>query len=303
MKKIGLALGGGGARGFAHIGIIRAFENAKVPVHCICGTSMGAIVGAAYAVDPDSRRLERNIREVMHSELFAKMKFDVLKDNGKEKKGLLHKTKNFIRSSFIHIVEETKVSLIGLDKLEEVINFLIPDTEITETKIRFSCVATNLTLGGEKVFSKGSLRQAVLASASIPGVFPPVLIDGVYCADGGHVNNTPISGVKALGAEYSVACEVKSAPQPYERFEKARDVLFRAEYLAGLALHSLQMKEADMVISPPIKHLHWTDFDKIDMIIAKAEKEAAQKILGLRTESTAAALLRKIGRIFSLKNR
>lgn len=300
MKKIGLALGGGGARGFAHIGILKAFEAAKIPVCCISGTSMGAIIGGAYAADPDARRLENNVRELLASEVFSVMRFDLFKKSGKEHEpGIISKTKNLILNSYIHIVEETKVSLIGLGKLEEAVNFIVPDIDIAETKIRFSCTATDLSKGVGKLFEKGSLRRAVLASASIPGIFPPVLINGSYYCDGGQVNNTPVAAVKAMGADFAVACEVKSDLKHYESFQKARDVLFRANNVTNVMLHELQLKDADMVISPPIKHLHWTDFDKIDAIISGSEKEAQLKLSQLKKHTGKPDFIQKILRFFN----
>jgi NTE family protein len=303
-KKIGLALGGGGARGLAHIGILRAFEKRGVPVHCISGTSMGAIIGAAYAVEPDSGMLEQKVGRIMDSELFTKMRFDAFKKNTEKQGGLMHKARKFLRNSWFHIIEETRVGMLELETLEEVVNALIPDIRMDETPVPFSCVATNLSEGCEMIFEKGSLRTAVLASASIPGIFPPVLIGGDYYDDGGQVNNTPVRAVRRLGADIAVACEVKSRVGRYDSFEKARDVLYRANYITGVLLHELQLKEADLVISPPVKHLHWTDFDKIDVLIKKAEEEANIQLDTLDLAAKPAGFFRRLSEAFSfVKNR
>lgn len=303
-KRIGLALGGGGARGLAHIGVLRAFEKRNVPVHCISGTSMGAIIGAAYAVEPDSAMVEQKVRGVMGSELFAKMRFDAFRKNRAEQGGLMGRARRFLRNSWFHIIEETRVGMLELELLEEVVNALLPDIRVEDTPLRFSCVATNLSEGREMVFEKGPLRAAVLASASIPGIFPPVLIGGDYYDDGGQVNNTPVNAVRRLGAEVAVACEVKSRVGRYDSFEKARDVLFRANYITGVLLHELQLKDADLVISPPVKHLHWTDFDKMDVLIEKAEEEANAQLNSLDLAAKPAGFFRRVLRALSFnKNR
>lgn len=285
MKKIGIALGGGGARGLAHIGILRAFEKNKLPVSYISGTSMGSIIGAAYAVDPRINIIEKRIRDILMTNLFSKMKSRFTKTGEKrDKNSFLNKAQQFLVTSYIHLVEETKNSLLELEKLKETINLLLPDINIEDTKIPYCCVATDLTNGKEKIFTSGPLRTAVLASSSIPGIFPPVNISGTLYNDGGAVNTTPINGIKKMGAEFVIACDVKSKLTECHKFEKAKDVVARYNYIAGLLLHEKQIKDADFILSPPIKHYNWTDFDDIEIIIGKSEQAAtmaAAKIRGI----------------------
>jgi NTE family protein len=297
MRKIGLALGGGGARGLAHVGILRAFENRRIPVHCISGTSMGAIIGAAYSVEPDSVTLEQKVRDALKSKVFSKMRFDAFKKDSKE--GFISRARRFLTNGYFYIIEETRVGMLELEQLEAIVELLVPDIRISDTIIPFSCVATDLSAGRARTFEKGSLRNAVMASASIPGLFPPVLIDGDYYSDGGQVNNTPVNAVKKLGAEVAIACEVKCTLLRYDKFEKARDVLSRSNNITEILLHELQLKDADFVISPPIKHLHWTDFDKIDVIIKKAEEEAYAQIRKLDLESKPAGFFQRIKSLFA----
>ena len=285
MKKIGIALGGGGARGLTHIGILKTLESNKVPISYISGTSMGAIVGAFYAFKPNAELLEERLKHIIGNSMFSSLKVDIFKKERIESKdSLFQKAQYVIKSGYLHLVGETQTALIGLEKLEELINMLLPDIDIKDTKIPFSCVACDLTNGIEKIFDSGPIRRAVVASSAIPGVFPPVEINGIYYNDGGAVSVTPVNAVKQLGADYVIACDVKSRVTRMTKLEKAKDIISRSNYVTGSLLSLIQLRSADVVISPAVKHLHWSDFNKIDFIIKKGERAALLKLWIIKTK-------------------
>ena len=300
MKKIGIALGGGGARGLAHIGVLKILENSKVPVYAISGISMGAIIGAAYAIEPNIEKLEKRVREILSGSVFSKLRIEMLQsETGKnEKSTFLEKAKSFIINGYIHIVEETKPAFFMLDKLEELVYGLLPDIDISDTKLPFACVATDLTNGKEKVFTKGSIRKCVIASSCIAGVFPPLLMDGFYYNDGGYVGSIPVKVLKDLGADYIIASDVKSRSMRWEKVSKAKDVISRSNYITGALLSEYMLKEADLVISPAVKHINWTGFNKIDFLIKKGEKAMFFKIVELKTVTGYKNLIDKIINFF-----
>jgi NTE family protein len=283
MRKVGVALGGGGARGLAHVGILNVFEKEKVPVHCIAGTSMGAIVGACYAVNPDSKVLEAKITQILKSPLLHRMRFHLLKaDRKKEDGSILSRAQQLLAFSYLHIVEETKNSLLPLESLEKAIALLLPDIDIAQTKIPFACVATDLTNGTAKVFTEGPLRRCVLASASIPGIFPPVDLDGVYYNDGGSVSVSPVRAAKKLGADFVIACDVKSRITQWEKPEKAKEIVARCNYITGILLNELQLKESDVVVSPNVKDVRWNEFDRYAELFSEGEKATRGKVPEIR---------------------
>jgi NTE family protein len=304
LKKIGLAIGGGGARGLTHIGILRVLEKEKIPIYCIAGTSMGAIIGACYAVEPDINLLESRIREILTGPLFSRMRLDFYGDRKlNPKKGLLSKTKSFIVDGYLHFVRETSFSFLPLEKLEQFINILLPDIKISDTKIPFACVATDLTNGRERIFTQGALRKCILASSAIPGLFPPVNIDGIYYNDGGSVNVTPINAAKRLNADYIIACDVKSRIMRWEKPEKAKEIIARSNYITGTLLNMINLKKADIIISPAVKHIHWTGFNKIDFMIEKGERAALQRIWRIKAAIKYKILLKNVIRLFKKKRR
>lgn len=186
-KTVGLALGGGGARGWAHVGVIRALEEAQIPIDYIAGTSIGALVGAIYVVGT-LERLEAFAEDVALEDLLSLM------DVTFPSPGLMDGERIY---DFI--------SQYGLDQL------------IEDTAIPFRCVATNFLLKQEVVLQAGSMVDAVRASISIPGIFTPFQPNNnVYLVDGGVVNPVPVNVAKAMGAEIVIAVNLNHDPNPDE---------------------------------------------------------------------------------------
>jgi NTE family protein len=184
-KKIGLALGGGGARGWAHVGVLRALEEADLKIDYLAGTSIGALVGASY-VAGQLPQLEALADEINIQMLLSLM----------------------------------DVSFPGLGLLngEQVRHFLakyVLDQNLEDSAIPFRCVATNFLLKEEVVFTSGNVIDAVRASISMPGIFDPFRHqDDIYLVDGGVVNPVPVSVVKAMGAEIIVAVNLNNDEDP-----------------------------------------------------------------------------------------
>ncbi|MCB4792764.1 MAG: patatin-like phospholipase family protein [Elusimicrobia bacterium] len=299
MKKIGLALGGGGARGLAHIGVLKVLENAKIPIHSIAGTSMGAILGACYAVEPDASKLEKRVRDILSGPSFTKLQIETLRSDSKGKHSFIERAKSLFMNGYIHLVEETKPSFFTIERLEEIVCGLLPDIDISRTKIPFACVVTDLSNGTAKTFTKGSLRECVIASSSIAGVFPPVVIEGVYYNDGGYAGSVPVNAVKELGVDYVIACDVKSKVLKFDKFSKAKDIISRSEYITGSILNECIIAEADLVISPGVKHINWTGFNKIDFMIKKGEQAALFKIIEIKAVLEYKNIIDRIKKLFS----
>ncbi|WP_291270464.1 patatin-like phospholipase family protein [Geothrix sp.] len=178
--KIALVLGGGAARGFAHVGVIRALEQEKIPIDMVVGTSVGGLIGAIYASDLSSFDLEWTAFQLEKDDLFD---FGVL---------------NAV----------TGMGFAKGDKLEAWVKSHIKTTNIENLKLPFAAVATDLNWGYKVVLDKGPVARAIRASAAIPGVFPPVQHQGKILVDGGVVDNIPISVAKAKGADLVIAVDI-----------------------------------------------------------------------------------------------
>jgi NTE family protein len=178
-NRIGLALGGGSARGWAHIGVLRTLNEAGVYPDIVCGTSIGALVGAAY-VDGDLDRLDAWVRSLTLQTVVSFLDFSL---NGGLIKG--EKLIDFFRNHFV-------------------------DREIGELPLPFAAVATDLHTGREVWLQQGSVMDAVRASIALPGLFTPARLDGRWLVDGGLVNPVPVSLCRAMGAEWVIAVDLNS---------------------------------------------------------------------------------------------
>lgn len=179
-QKIGLALGGGGARGLAHIGVLKVLAKAGIDIDMIAGSSMGSIIGACYALGKEMEEVEKIILEFTSKRKIASL-IDFGFSNGSVMKG--KKSYDFLAS-------------------------YIGDATFAKSNIPFSVVATNLNSGEEKIFNRGKIMDAIKASSCVPGIFPPVKIGKDYFIDGGVVNPTPVDVVKEMGADVIIAVDL-----------------------------------------------------------------------------------------------
>ena len=180
-KKIGLALGGGGVRGFAHLGVVRALRQLGVDIHCIAGTSMGAIIGGVIAAGA-----EQNADRWVEAPDWKKLP-----------------------SLFLELCFPWR-SLIRGRKIERFLRDTIPIGNFSDLKMPFAVVATDYNNGSQVVLQEGDVHTAIRASMSIPGVFEPIDIGGCVLVDGGLVNPVPIDVCRALGADSVIAVDVNA---------------------------------------------------------------------------------------------
>ncbi|MGE4385373.1 MAG: patatin-like phospholipase family protein [Endomicrobiaceae bacterium] len=282
MKKA-IALGGGGARGLAHIGVLKVLEENGIKFDCIAGTSMGAIIGALYAIEQDAEKLRKTLKEYFFNVMFSKLNMQKMQDEtqASSARSLIRKAREFVKYGS----SDSSNSFLSHSMLEEMVDSLLPDIDISDTKIPFACVATDITNGKEKVFTKGSLRKLVLASASIPGVFPPVNIDDIWYTDGAHVNVTPVSAAKLLGADFIIASDVKSKLKTLEALPvNSKDIMNRCNFIANYLFYEVLIKEANVVIEPNIKQISWSEFNKFNLMVSEGEKAASAQMDLLKKE-------------------
>lgn len=219
--KVALVLGGGAARGFAHVGVIRALEQERIPIDMIVGTSVGSLIGAIYASDLNSFDLEWTAFQLNKEDLFD---FGVM---------------NAV----------TGMGLARGDKLEEWTKQHIKTVNIEQLKLPFAAVATDLNWGHKVVLEKGSVARAIRASAAIPGVFQPVQHQGKILVDGGVVDNIPISVAKAKGANVVIAVDI-SGNLGNTNITNLLGVTLQATNIMFALNVEHSKKEADVLIAP-----------------------------------------------------
>lgn len=279
-KKVGLALGGGGVRGFSHIGVLNVLEQEDVPIDLIVGTSAGALIGGAYASGQSPREIQNKIDIYLRSPEFQD---STLRSIGltfsPQEKNFFKKTQNFIMNRYWIVRAFFEPSMLPSDDFQSLINFFLPDIDVRQTKIPFFAVSTDLITGRKIVFSDGSLRQAVLASCSVPGAVAPVRHGDWILADGSITSVVPVHAAREAGADIVFAVVVDRNSPASLNIKTGKDVLYRAGEIASDTLEAAELKDADVIIHPQVGDLHWMDFKRAGDLIKKGEEATRESLV------------------------
>ncbi|HDN19729.1 MAG TPA: patatin family protein [Candidatus Acetothermia bacterium] len=274
-RTLGVALGGGGARGFAHVGVLLELERAGLRPKVVAGTSMGAIVGAMYAVGQDLEKLMQvleflDLREIFGiTESYRRMLEELV-----------------LRSLVSHLRRGGEGGGVPerLLKLYSLLRLLCKGKRFEDLEVPFAAVAADLLTGEEVVIRQGPLYRGVAASAALPGVFAPVRWRGRRLIDGGVVNNLPVDVAAELGAEVVLAVEV-SAPLKQE-VNSTVEVILQSYAItskelvrAKLELARTYLDDRVVVIRPRVEGIGVLEFHRLEEAFA-AGREAAAAVIG-----------------------
>jgi NTE family protein len=243
-----LALGGGAARGLAHVGVLAVLEREGVPIDIIAGTSAGAAIGALYA-------------------------------QGKEASQIKELVLNMGWKQFISLVDLAlpRSGFIGGRKITGLLKSIIGDIRFSDLRIPLACVATDISSGEEVVINRGSVLEGVRASISIPVIFTAVKWKGRFLVDGGLVNPVPVSTVREMGADFVIAVNVM--PDIGDRTQRAKgfkepgifSVMLQSIYIATYSLVRPSLEAADVVIEPQLANIGYGDFHRAVDCISQGE--------------------------------
>lgn len=242
---IGLALGGGAARGFAHIGVIQALDEAGIRPSLVAGTSAGSLVAALWASGMDGAELGRQAQAMEES---------AIADWGFPGRGLLR------GEALARFVRDRSSQRL-----------------IEQMPRRLGIVATDLDSGDAILFQRGDTGQAVRASSAVPAVFLPVKIGNREYVDGGLVAPVPVSHARRMGAELVIAVDISEAPEGRNTADPFR-MLLQTFSIMGRSINRFELREADIVVRPALAGVSGTDFSARQQAIA-AGREAMQKAL------------------------
>ena len=259
--KIGLALGGGAARGFAHIGVIKMLESQGIVADYVVGTSAGAVVGALYASGNDAYAMQK-IAIQLDEKIFADW---TLGGRG----------------------------LLKGEALQEFINQQLNKRPLEKLNKPFATVATDLNTGERVVFRTGDTGMAVRASAAVPGVFQPVQFRGHTYVDGGLTSPVPVQAAREMGADFVIAVDI-SAGVSSAVPQSIIDTMLQAIDIMYAKIATAQIKDADVVIIPKVSHISSSDFEKRNEAILEGEKAAT---LAMPKIQQILAKLRQEGRL------
>ncbi|MFQ5431144.1 MAG: patatin-like phospholipase family protein [Nitrospinota bacterium] len=296
--KVGLALGGGAARGVAHTGVLIELEKAGIPIDIIAGTSIGAVIGGMYAINPNAEGVRAKLLGFFNSRDFQNLRVDFAQSTkNDERRGILRRLAQTMRKSIFFGISVTNISYMSEEALSKEIALLIPDIDFSDTKIPFSCGATDLNNNDVYYFSEGPMRRAIVASCSIPGIFPPVVYDGRHLIDGSWAVQNPVARAREMGADFVIAVHIDTEGEEELEMKNGLDVVLFGNRATRRALAKIQLQEADWVIRPNICDIHWADFGKAAECLDYGCKEAVDSIPGLKKKLRG----KRIKRFFGLR--
>ncbi|MDH5412865.1 MAG: patatin-like phospholipase family protein, partial [Flavobacteriaceae bacterium] len=281
--KVGLVLSGGGAKGFAHVGVLKVLEEAGVRVDYIGGTSMGAIIGALYASGYSANELDSIVTSLNYSELMQ----DILPRKAKS----LYQKENTEKYALTLRLKNGNIALpSAISKGQNVFNMLSRLTEhvhsiedFSELPIPFFCVATNLENGAIEILEKGFLPLAVRASGSFPTLLDPVEIDGKLLTDGGVVNNFPVDIMRQKGVDLIIGVDVQDKLHERENLDSAPKIVMQIISFQMYNEVGTKRKETDLYLHPDISDYNVVSFEVAKEIIDKGESVAQKQLNQLKS--------------------
>ncbi|HVN94961.1 MAG TPA: patatin-like phospholipase family protein [Syntrophorhabdaceae bacterium] len=248
--KVALVLGGGASKGFAHVGVIRVLEQEKIPIHMIVATSVGSLIGALYASNPDSFQLEWAASKIERGDI---LDFSIV---------------------------ASKLGPVQGTKLEAFVEQNTKARRVEDTRVPFYPVATDLNTGETVTLEKGALAKAVHASLAIPGIFVPVMFGNRMLVDGGVTDNVACDIARSKGADIIIAVNLQRDIKDND-IESAIDVIAQSINIMMHENNKTKVRQADILIEPDTKGVSMFDFSQKKLLIEegiKATQNAVPKI-------------------------
>lgn len=256
--RIGLALGGGAARGFAHIGVIKALESQGIVPDLVVGTSAGSLVGALYAAGNNGFALNRMALRMEEAAI----------------------------SDWSLPLFSSATGLLKGEALQNYVNQAVHGMPLEKMKIPFGAVATDLHTGQGILFQRGNVGSAVRASSAVPGIFQPVRINGHDYVDGGLVAPVPVRYARQMGADFVIAVNISAQPSS-QPASSTLDILLQTFSIMGQSINRFELNDADVVITPSLGGMKGNDFDGRNEAILAGERAGMAAVAEIRAKLAA----------------
>jgi len=291
-KEICLALGQGGARCLAHIGVLQIFQEEGICIKKIAGTSAGAIVGAVFSETKDAFETEKRFKTLLKSEAYEKSGLNNLKAHNVNGVSFWEQITTRIRGMVALNLAQSKLGVLQNTNFKECLRILIHGNNFSKLQVPFSAMATDLITGCSVEITSGDIITALNASAAIPGFFPPVPWNDHFLVDGAVCCPVPVEHCRIHEHDVTVAVHVPAAINPDYQPENALDIMVRAEEINMRNLDQVKSSRADIKIFPDTKDVGWNELHRLEEMVASgrtAAKEALPQVL-----ATIAARTQKI---------
>jgi NTE family protein len=272
--KVGLVLSGGGAKGFAHIGVLKVLEEAGVKIDYIGGTSMGAVVGGLYAIGYNAAQIDSVFQATNFYELINDFTPRSSKNFYEKSNDELYALVLPFNKFNVGIPQALSKGLYNFNLLSRLTRNVRHVRDFNQLPIPFLCIGSNIETGKQVLLNKGNLAQALLASSAFPSLFSPVEIDGELIVDGGVTNNYPIDQVRELGADIIIGVDVQDDLRDRTTLRDATRILVQITNLHSIEKMKNNILKTDIYIKPDITKYGVISFDKGKEIIEKGEEAA-----------------------------
>ncbi|MEF8823166.1 MAG: patatin-like phospholipase family protein [Desulfohalobiaceae bacterium] len=275
-RGLGLALGEGGARGLAHIGVLQVLQDHDIPVDHVAGTSIGAVVGAMYAETLDAYLVQDRFEELAErEEHFTRLGLRRFVRGEKREASFWDMIGAKIMGTLALNLAQTRRGLLKAERLEQTLEGLLHIRHFSECRIPFVALATDISWGKETPLCTGNLIRAVTASAAIPGFFTPVEHDGLSLSDGAICCPLPVPYAEYAEEAVTMGVAVPTSLREKSEPENAIDIMLRAQEVNMHYFTSRLMERANVALYPDIGDVQWHEMDRIREMV-QAGREAAE---------------------------
>jgi NTE family protein len=272
--KVGLVLSGGGAKGFAHIGVLKVIEEAGVKIDYIGGTSMGSVIGGLYATGYNAAQIDSIFQSTNFDELINDFIPRSSKNFYEKRNDELYALVLPFNKFKVGIPEALSKGMYNFNLLSSVTRSERHQRDFQKLPTPFLCIGTDIETGEQVILNKGNLAQAIIASSAFPSLFSPIVIDGKLIVDGGVTNNYPINEVRKLGADIIIGVDVQDDLLKRNSLKDATKILVQINNLNSIQKMKENIKKTDIYVKPDIRDYGVISFDKGKEIIKKGEDAA-----------------------------
>lgn len=285
-RRAVVALGGGGARGLAHLGVIEVLKQTRVQVQRYVGVSIGALIGAMCAIDDDILHVQGRVMGFLDSPGFDHHQQQLFGSanvpNETASTGIMawYDRAKYLYSAHRRLTRAvTQQSLLHDAMLTASINELIPDVEFSDLPMPLSIVTADLRSGHRVVLESGSVRRAIHASMALPGIFPPVEHNGMLLCDIGVVDSIPTAVASAYANDLTILVDIGQRNARMEKFDTAMDVMMRMQDIGEQILRREKTELADVHIRPELTGISWFDFQNPEEVMDRGRTAASEEFL------------------------
>ena len=294
--RFGLALGGGAARGLAHLGVLEVLEENGLAPTALSGTSIGALVAGIWLTSGSAERAIDKVQSFVHSDDYRRAELEyVSQARNADAQGWASLIMRSISRGMFYTRAFRNISFVSDENYRHNVFHLLPSVDIEDLPLPFAAVATDLETGEPVVFRRGPLREAVLASGAVPGVMPPQRVDGRLLSDGAMVDKIPARALLSTDVDAIVGVDVSTDFATPTELRRGLEVITRANQVTEWSLRQVRNAVCDVVVRPEVQDIRWLDFAAAIPAIGRGREAMEPVIPRLRAILGRARLLSVVG--------